>query len=80
MSTQTDYVKRTIPYVSLAVEPNGRNLHVEEVVSNLYIKVHEDSISAAIVIVEAAGKIGIELEQVVLLDSKFVQVDDEQTG
>ncbi len=58
LQLQTAYVKRTIPYVSLAVETNGRSLyvHVEGVISNLYIKVPEDIISTNTMIGEALSR------------------------
>ena len=73
-------LKKTIQYVSLAIEPNGKSLCVEATHNNIFLKIAEEDLSPSSIIAEAARKIGLAQEQIVLLDSKFLRVDESQTG
>ncbi len=52
------YWKRTIPYVSLGIEGgNGRNLCVDTIIRNLFLKLPESTVSAATILAEAGSRI-----------------------
>ncbi len=71
-------LKRTIPYVSLATDSSGRNICVDSIV---YIRIPDDNVGTRSILGDIASKIGTEENELILLDSKFVPItDDEDKG
>ena len=74
-------LKRTIPYVSLATDSSGRSICVDSIITNVYIKIPDDNVSTQTVLTEIACKINSDENELVLLDSKFIPVtDDDDKG
>ena len=48
--------------------------------SNVYIKVPEDSVSPSVILEAAVHRIGTDPEELIILDSKFIPVESDQTG
>lgn len=69
-------LKRTIPFVSLATDSSGRNICVDSIVTNVYIRIPDDNVSTQSILSEVSSKI-CEESDLVLLDSKFVPITDE---
>ena len=76
------YWKRTIPYVSLGIEGgNGRNLCVDTIIRNLFLKLPESTVSAAAILAEAGSRISNLQDELLLLDSKYIPIAaDDNTG
>lgn len=55
---------------------------MDETISNMFIKIAEDAMSPSAVVQDAARKIGNGMvpEDLMVLDSKFIPVDIDQTG
>ena len=71
-------LKRTIPYVSLAMDSSGRSMCVDSIVSNVYGKIPNDTVHKLFYV---AAKIGTDDKELTFLDSKFVPVtDDDDKG
>ena len=62
-------LKRSFPFVSLCLDESGRNICVDTIVSNVYIKIPDSNVSLQGILNEVAGKIGEPMEDLVLLDS-----------
>lgn len=74
-------LKRTIPYVSLATDSSGRNMCVDTIISNVYIRIPDDNVCTQAILSDIAPKISAEERELTLLDSKFVPVtDDDDKG
>ena len=74
-------LKRTIPYVSLAMDSSGRSMCVDSIVSNVYVKIPDDTVCTQAILSDVAAKIGADDKELTLLDSKFVPVtDDDDKG
>ena len=74
-------LKRTIPYVSLATDSSGRNMCVNSIISNVYIKIPDDNVCTQAILCDIASKISSSERELTLLDSKFVPVtDDDDKG
>lgn len=74
-------LKRTIPYVSLATDSSGRNMCVDSIISNVYIKIPDDNVCTQAILCDIASKISSSERELTLLDSKFVPVtDDDDKG
>ena len=73
------FLKRTISFVSLSM--NGKNMCVDSIISNSYIKIVESEVSPQAIIAEVAAKISVAEDELILLDSKFVPLTDaDNTG
>lgn len=68
------FLKRTIPFVSLSM--NGKNMCVDSIISNTYIKIAEDNVSPQAIVAEVAAKISVSEDELILLDPKFVPLTD----
>lgn len=75
------YESRTIPYTSLATDSSGRNICIDSIIANVYIRIPDDKVSTKTILSELGSKISAEENELVLLDSKFVPVtDDDEKG
>lgn len=73
--------KRTIPYVTLGIEGNGKSLFVESTEKNLFLKLPESQVSAASIVTAASSRISNLQDELLLLDSKFIPIStDDATG
>ena len=70
--------KRSIPLVALCLDDNCRNILVDSTVNNVYVKVPENSLSVGSIISAVATKVNIAFEDLVLLDSKLIEVADDK--
>lgn len=50
---------------------------IDSIVSNTYIKIPDSSVSGQTIMSEVATKVGCEATDLVILDSKFVEVGDD---
>ena len=74
-------LKRTIPYVSLCSDSSGRNICVDSIITNVYIRIPDDNVGTRSILGDVASKIGAEENDLILLDSKFVPItDDDDKG
>lgn len=73
----SSYLKRTIPYVSLTTDASGRNICVDTIMSNVYIRIADDNVCAQTILADIAMKSGAEENELTLLDSKFIPVTDD---
>ena len=69
------YFKRTIPLVTLGIDPLGRNLIVENTDDNLYIRVPESELSAKSIVDQASRKLGTQ-EELTILDSRWIPISE----
>ena len=74
-------LKRTIPYVSLATDSSGRSICVDSIITNVYIKIPDSNVNTQTILSDVASKISTDENELVLLDSKFVAItDDDDKG
>ena len=73
-------LKHSFPYVSLCLDESGRNICVHTIISNVYIKIPDSSVSLQSILNEVAGKIGEPPTDLILLDSKFIEIGDDSRG
>ena len=73
-------LKRSFPYVSLCLDESGRNVCVDTIVSNVYVKIPDSMVSLQGILNEVAGKIGEPPADLILLDSKFIEIGDDSRG
>ena len=75
-------LKRSFPCVSLCLDESGRNICVDTIISNvyMYIKIPDSSVSLQSILNEVAGKIGEPPTDLILLDSKFIEIGDDSRG
>ena len=73
-------LKRSFPYVSLCLDESGRNICVDMIISNVYIKIPDSSVSLQAILGEVARKIGESPTELILLDSKFIEIGDDSRG
>ena len=71
--------KRSFPYVSLCLDESGRNICVDTIIFNVYIKIPDSSVSLQSIMNEVAGKIGEPPTDLILLDSRFIEIGDDST-
>ena len=71
------YFKRTIPLVTLGIDPLGRNPIVENTDDNLYIRVSESELSAQSIVDQASRKLGTQ-EELIILDSTKIPILDRK--
>lgn len=70
------YYKRTIPFVTPALDHTERNVYAGTTVENVYIQVPESAVSVSTILQEAGKKVGIPAEELIILDSKWIPVSD----
>ena len=73
-------LKRTFPYVSLCLDHTGKNVTVESTIDSIYVKLPENGVCVDAVLEEVSTRVGIAAEDLVLLDSKFVPVSNNERG
>ena len=73
-------LKRTFPYVSLCLDHTGKNVTVESTIDSIYVKLPENGVCVDAVLEEVSTRVGIATEDLVLLDSKFVPVSNNERG
>ena len=73
-------LKRSFPYVSLCLDESGQNICMDTIISNVYIKIPDSSVSLQAMLGEVAGKIGESPTELILLDSKFIEIGDDSRG
>ena len=73
-------LKRSIPHVSLSLDDSGKNICVDSIISNVYIKIPDSNVSLQTILSEVAAKIGESPSDLILLDSKFVEIGDDIRG
>ena len=73
-------LKRSIPHVSLCLDDSGRNMCVDSIISNVYIKIPDSNVSLQTILSEVAAKIGESPNDLILLDSKFIEIGDDSRG
>ena len=62
-------------------DSSGRSMCVDSIVSNVYVKIPDDSVCTQAIPSDIAAKIGTDDKDLTLLDSKFVPVtDDDDKG
>ena len=66
--------KRSIPFVSLCLDDNGRNVLVDSTINNIYIKISEKLLSVNAIISALATKIGCPPVDLLILDVKFLEI------
>lgn len=67
-----NYFKRTIPYVSMSTGGNGKSICVDTIISNVYVRLADDNVTPQAILTDISSKITIDVEELVLLDAKFV--------
>ena len=72
------FLKRSIPFASLCLDQTNRNIMIDSIVSNVYIKIADSAVSGQTILSEVATKIGCEATELVILDSKLVEVSDDK--
>ena len=70
-----NYFKRTIPLVTLGLDPSGKNVGIETTDDNIYIRVLECEVSAQSIVEQACKKMKTQ-EELVLLDAKWIPVSE----
>lgn len=70
-------LKRTIPFVSLATDASGRNICVDSIITNVYIRIPDGNVNTQSILNEISSKTSNEENDLILLDSKFVPVTDD---
>ena len=73
-------VKRTFPYVSLCLDHTGKNVAVESTIDSIYVKLPENAVCVSSVLEEVSARVGFPAEDLILLDSKFVPVNNDERG
>ena len=71
-------MKQSIPYVALGFDQSNRNIVVESIINNVYIKIPENSISAQSILSAMAEKIQVDANTLVILDVKFLEISDDK--
>lgn len=75
------FLKRTIPYVSLCTDSSGRNVCVDSIISNIYVRIPDDAVSTQAILSDVAAKTSTDERELTLVDSKFVPItDDDDKG
>lgn len=72
------FLKKSIPFVSLCLDQSCRNIIVDSIINNVYIKIPDSSVSALGIISTMATKIGCEPNDLILLDVKFIEIADDK--
>lgn len=72
------FLKRSIPYVALGLDQSGKNIIVDTIISNVYIKVPENSVSVAAILSTMATKLNCDANELVILDVKFLEISDDK--
>lgn len=76
--TYEKFLKRSIPFVSLCLDQANRNIVIDSIVSNVYIKIADSSVSGQSILSEVAPKVGCEAADLMILDAKFIEVSDDK--
>ena len=53
---------------------------MDTIISNVYVKIPDSSVSLQGILNEVAGKIGEPPTDLILLDSKFIEIGDDSRG
>ena len=53
---------------------------VDSIISNVYIKIPDSNVSLQTILSEVAAKIGESPNDLILLDSKFIEIGDDSRG
>jgi hypothetical protein len=72
------FLKRSIPFVSLCLDQTNRNIVIDSIISNVYVKIADSSVSGQAVLSAVASKVACESIDLVILDAKFVEVSDDK--
>lgn len=72
------FLKRSIPFVSLCLDQTNRNIVIDSIINNVYIKIADSSVSGQAILSAVASKVGCESTDLVILDAKFVEVSDDK--
>lgn len=72
------FLKRSIPFVSLCLDQTSRNIVIDSIISNVYIKIADSSVSGQSILSAVASKVDCEATDLVILDVKFIEVSDDK--
>lgn len=75
-TTYEPFLKRSFPQVTLAMA--GRSIIVDTILNNIYVRVPESAVSVPAILSEVAKKMGVNPEDLVVLDSKILRVSDDK--
>ena len=70
------FFKRTVPFVTLALDHTGRNIVAQSTCENVYVRIPESAVSVPAILEEAGKKLRIPGEDLTILDSKWIPVSD----
>ena len=73
-------LKRTFPYVSLCLDHTGKNVTVESTIDSIYVKLPDNAVCVSSVLEEVSACVGFPAEDLILLDSKFVPLSNDERG
>ena len=71
------YLKKSISFVSLCLD-NHRNIVVDSIISNVYVKIPDSSVSGQEILSAVATKVGCDVNELMMLDAKFVEITDDK--
>lgn len=72
------FLKRSIPFISLCLDQTNRNIVIDSIINNVYIKIADSSVSGQAILSAVATKVGCEATDLIILDVKFVEVSDDK--
>lgn len=68
------FLKRSIPFVSLCLDQTNRNIVIDSIISNVYIKIADSSVSGQALLSAVAAKVGCGTTDLVILDAVMTKV------
>lgn len=74
---ETAFFKRCIPLVVLNLSKSGKKIIVDHNEENIFVKIPENALSVDAILDEVGKKVSLPSSDLVLLDSSFLTVSDE---
>lgn len=71
------FLKRNIPFVSLCLDQTSRNIVIDSIICNVYIKIADSAVSGQAILSAVATKVGCEATDLIILDVKFIEVSND---